>query len=162
MYFNFRKHFSLLFQSKRKYYACLRPEEYPKALCQWFQENTGKPLNLENPQTFNEKMQWLKLYDSTQLKTTLSDKLLAKKIVGEKIGMEFIIPSLAEWENEQDIDFDMLPQSFALKSSHASGWNLIVPDKSKINPAHARTRIRKWLKSNYAFEHGFELTCLRK
>ena len=75
----------------------------------WFFKKTGQILNLYDPKTFNEKIQWLKLYDSTPIKTRLADKYLVRDWVKEKIGEEYLIPLLGVWDKFDDIDFDKLP-----------------------------------------------------
>lgn len=81
----------------------------------------GKRLNLGNPQTFNEKLQWLKLFDRKPEYTRMADKIEAKKIVANIIGDEYIIPTLGVWDNFEEIDFDKMPDQFVLKCSHDSG-----------------------------------------
>ena len=80
-------------------------EDIPKLLKKWYKKRTGKELNLENPQNFNEKIQWLKLYDNSPLKTKLADKYLVREWIKEKIGEEYLIPLLGVWDNFDDIDF---------------------------------------------------------
>ena len=116
----------------------------------------GKKLNLKNPSTFNEKIQWLKLYDSTPLKTELSDKHLAKQWVANKIGDEYLIPTLGVWDRFEEIDFTKLPEKFVLKATHSSGMNIIVPDKSTLDYADAKKKFDIWLKRNLGY-HSLEL-----
>lgn len=116
----------------------------------------GKKLNLKNPSTFNEKIQWLKLYDSTPLKTELSDKHLVKQWVADKIGDEYLIPTLGVWDRFEDIDFTKLPEKFVLKATHGSGMNIIVPDKSTLDYADAKKKFDVWLKRNLGY-HSLEL-----
>lgn len=130
---------------------------YPYLLKRWYKINTGKTLDLKHPKTFNEKIQWLKLYDSTPLKTKLADKYLVRNWVKEKIGEEYLIPLLGVWKKFDDIDFDKLPNQFVLKTNHGSGMNIIVKDKSKFDKKDAKQKFDKWLKINYAFKFGFEL-----
>ena len=136
---------------------CLPPERYPEILKRWFKEKTKQDLNLDNPKTFNEKTQWLKLYDNTDLKTRLADKYLVRDWIKEKIGDEYLIPLLGVWDNFDDIDFDHLPKSFVLKTNHGCGFNIIVKDKSKFDVADAKKKINKWLKTNFALCNGLEL-----
>ncbi|MDR1398078.1 MAG: hypothetical protein LBJ14_10170 [Desulfarculales bacterium] len=135
----------------------LTPEQYPEALSQWFRNRTGKKLNLDNPQTFDEKIQWLKLHDSTAAKTALADKHSAKEAIARIIGSRHIVPLLGVWDKFDDIDFARLPDKFALKASHGSGWNLIVEDKSKLNMRRARHKFNKWMQRNLTFHGGLEL-----
>ena len=138
-------------------YRRLPPEKYEKALKQWYRRTAGKPLDLEHPRTYNEKIQWLKLYDSTPLKTRLADKYLVREWVKEKIGEEYLIPLLGVWSDFDEIDFGKLPDQFVLKATHGSGWNIVVRDKSKFDRRDARKKFKKWLNTNYAFVGGFEL-----
>ncbi len=139
------------------YYAGLRREEYPQALAAWYKELSGKDLNLDAPVTFNEKIQWLKLYDSTPLKTRLADKYQVREWIKEKIGEKYLIPLLGVYDSFDKIDFSKLPQQFVIKCNHGSGWNIIVRDKNKLNLAKAKRKIDNWLKTDYAFVAGFEL-----
>ena len=109
----------------------------------------GKKLNLKNPQTYNEKLQWLKLYDRKDIYTTMVDKYDAKKYVADIIGEEYIIPTLGVWDKFDDIDFDTLPNQFVLKCTHDSGGLVIVKDKAKLNKVQAKKKIEKSLKTNY-------------
>ena len=138
-------------------YRNLPPEKYEEALKQWYKRITGKTLDLQHPQTYNEKLQWLKLYDSTPLKTRLADKYLVREWVKEKIGEEYLVPLLGVWNAFDEIDFEKLPDQFVLKATHGSGWNIIVRDKSKLKKSAARRKFKKWLNTNYAFVSGFEL-----
>ena len=135
-------------------FSKLRPEQYEKALKQWYKRTTGEPLDLDNPKTFNEKIQWLKLYDSTPLKTRLADKYLVRDWVREKIGEEYLIPLLGVWDSFDEIDFDKLPDRFVLKANHGSAWNIIVKDKSALDIEDARSKFNAWLQTNYAFVNG--------
>lgn len=109
----------------------------------------GKPLNFKNPQTFNEKLQWLKLYDRKPEYTMMVDKHLVKQYVADKIGGEYIIPTLGVWDRFEDIDFDKLPEQFVLKCTHDSGGLVICTDKSKLDKGNARKKITHCLKRNY-------------
>ena len=121
-------------------------EKYLKTV---FYHRMNKKLDLDNPQTFNEKLQWLKLYDRNPLYTTLVDKYEVKKYIADKIGEEYVIPTLGIWENFEDIDFDTLPEQFVLKCTHDSGGLVICKNKSNFNLIAARKKIKKSLKQNY-------------
>lgn len=148
-------------QTKRdfEYKLCkyMAEEKYPEYLKDWFYKCTGKELNLDNPQTFNEKIQWMKLYDSTPLKTSLADKYLVRDWIKEKIGEEYLIPLLGVWDKFDDIDFDKLPDKFVLKANHGSAWNIIVTDKNKFDKQDAKKKFDEWLHTNFAFQDGLEL-----
>lgn len=106
-------------------------------------------LNLNNPRSFNEKMQWLKLYDRQPMYTKMSDKLAVKDIVKEKIGDEHVIKTLGVWSEYDYIDFDALPNRFVLKCNHDSGGVVIVKDKSKMDHEAAKVKIVRSLKQNF-------------
>ena len=115
-----------------------------------FKLRMGYELDLENPKTFNEKMQWLKLYDRRPEYTTIVDKCAVKKWVADRIGEEYIIPTLGEWDSPDEIDFDSLPDQFVLKCNHNSGLGMcICKDKSKLDIAKVKNDLRKGLKENY-------------
>lgn len=124
----------------------LKDEKYIK-LIYW--ARMGKKLNLKSPQTFNEKLQWLKLYDRKSIYTTMVDKYEAKKYVASVIGEEYIIPTLGVWEHFEDIDFNVLPDQFVLKCTHDSGGLAICKDKKNFDFEAAKKKINKSLKKNY-------------
>ena len=131
----------------------LIPDEiYLKVL---FYGYVGYPLCIQLPQTFNQKLQWLKLYDRNPLYTTLVDKYAVKKWVADKIGEQFIIPTLGVWEKFEDIDFDKLPNQFVIKCTHNSGGLAICRDKKKFNYQSAKKKINHSLKYNF-FWNGRE------
>lgn len=120
-----------------------------------FKKRMGYSLDLENPKTFNEKLQWLKLHDHNPLYTTMVDKYAVKKYVAEKIGEQYIIPTLGVWEHFDDIDFDELPNQFVLKCTHDSGSIVVVPDKSKMDKVAAKKKLENGLRYNYYY-WGYE------
>lgn len=124
------------------YYAGLRREEYPQALAAWYKELSGKDLNLDAPVTFNEKIQWLKLYDSTPLKTRLADKYQVREWIKEKIGEKYLIPLLGVYDSFDKIDFSKLPQQFVIKCNHGSGWNIIGPGQKQAQSRQSQKKNR--------------------
>lgn len=117
-----------------------------------YKRNIGKALNLNNPQTFNEKIQWKKLYDKKNEYTSLVDKIKVKKVVGDLIGEEHIIPNLGIYANEREIDFESLPDKFVLKCNHDSGSVIICRDKSKLDKELTRKELKKSLKHNLYYD----------
>ena len=111
--------------------------------------NMGKNLNLDNPVTFNEKLQWLKLYDRKPIYTMMVDKYEVKKYVADIIGEQYLIPTLGIWDNFDDIDFDSLPEQFVLKCTHDSGGLVVCRDKKKLDKKKAKKKISSSLKRNY-------------
>lgn len=115
-----------------------------------YKRRFGKRLNLKNPRTFDEKLQWLKLYDRNPLYTTLADKYAVREYIKEKIGEEYLIPLVGgPWSSADDIDFDSLPEQFVLKCTHDSGSIEICRNKDEFNTVSARKNLNKALKTNY-------------
>ncbi|MEL7660876.1 ATP-grasp fold amidoligase family protein [Acetobacterium wieringae] len=110
-----------------------------------------KKLNLENPETFSEKLQWLKLYDRRDIYTKIVDKYLVKDYVENFIGLEYVIPTLGVWDRFEDIDFDALPNQFVLKCTHDSGGLVICKDKKELNIEMAKRKINKCLMRNFYY-----------
>lgn len=108
-----------------------------------------KELNLENPVTYTEKLQWLKLYDHRPEYTEMVDKYGVKKYVAEKIGEQYVIPLLGVWESVDNIDFDLLPERFVLKTTHDSGGIVICKDKSNLNIKAAKRKLGYFMRRNY-------------
>lgn len=155
--FRLKLTFSRKIKRGYKYYKKLNKRYYEKELRMWYYNVTGNHLNLEHPETINEKIQWMKLYDSTPLKSKLTDKYAVREFIKEKIGEKYLIPNLGVWDKFDDIDFDKLPNQFVLKGTHGCGCNIIVKDKSTFDINDARKKFKKWMKTNYAFTNGFEL-----
>ena len=107
-------------------------------------------LHLNNPVTFNEKLQWLKLNDRKAEYTTMVDKYAVKEFVSKIIGKEYIIPTLGVWEHFDEIDFDLLPDKFVLKTTHGGGGMAVVvcADKAKFDKAKAKEKLEKSLKDD--------------
>jgi hypothetical protein len=114
-----------------------------------FLYETGKKLDLVNPKSFNEKIQWRKLYDRNPLYTKLSDKYAVREYVAEKIGEKYLIPLLWAGEKFDDINFDELPNQFVIKCNHDCGSVVICKDKNTFDIKSARKKIQRCLNSNY-------------
>lgn len=114
-----------------------------------------KKLNLANPQTYNEKLQWLKLYDRRDVYTKMVDKYAVKSYVAEKIGPQHIIPTLGVWESAGEIDFDTLPNQFVLKWNHDSGSIVICKDKTHFDRQAAVAKLER-RKNNNGYWHARE------
>lgn len=114
-----------------------------------YRYDVGRELDLNNPVTYTEKLQWLKLYDHRPEYTIMVDKYEVKKYVAEKIGQEYVIPLLGVWDRPEDIDFDALPERFVLKTTHDSGSYVICKDKNVLDISAARYRMAKFLKRKY-------------
>lgn len=109
----------------------------------------GKSINWDNPTSFTEKLQWLKLYNRRPEHRTMVDKYEVKEYVAQTIGYEHIIPTYGVWDRFEDIDFDSLPNQFVLKCTHDSGGLVICKDKQKLDKKAARRKIEKSLHRDY-------------
>jgi hypothetical protein len=118
-----------------------------------FKRKHGYSANLRHPQTFSEKIQWLKYYGDMEKFSPFVDKYEVRKFIAEKIGDKYLVPLLGLYNNADKIDFATLPQSFVIKTTHGSGWNIIVPDKSKLDIQSAKSMLNKW--ANLSFYDVF-------
>lgn len=109
-------------------------------------------LNLKAPQTFNEKLQWIKLYDHNPLYTKLVDKYRVKEYLERVISSDYIIPLLGAWDSIDEIDWEKLPNQFVMKCSHDCGGMVICRDKRSFNISEAKTKLKQAFKKNYYYE----------
>lgn len=123
------------------------PDDVYIRLC--YRAHFGRKLNLDEPRTFNEKLQWLKLHDRNPLYTKLVDKAAVKPWVAERIGWEHVVPTLGVWDHFEEIDFASLPEKFVLKCTHDSGGLAICNDRSSFDMDGARKRLKRSLQSSY-------------
>ncbi|MEL3908411.1 MAG: ATP-grasp fold amidoligase family protein [Treponemataceae bacterium] len=116
-----------------------------------YKRTFSKELNLKNPKSLNEKALWLKLntYYNNPLITECVDKYLVRNYVKRAGCGEIVNELLGVWDKAEKINFDELPDRFVLKGNHGCGYNLIVPDKSKLNIDEARKTVNKWMKEDY-------------
>lgn len=118
---------------KRKFKACI-----------------GNDLDLKNPKTFNEKLQWLKLYNHQPELTVMADKVAVRDYIAKTIGAEYLIPCLGIWEDPEDIDFSVLPDRFVLKCNHNSGLGMyICKDKANLDIPKVKRKLKKGLAQDY-------------
>lgn len=111
-----------------------------------------KSLNLKNPRTFNEKLQWIKLYDRKSTYTVMVDKVKARDFVSRKIGKKYLIPIIGVWDKVDDIDFNSLPNQFVIKCNHNSGKGMcICKDKTKLDIEDVKNKLREGLKEDYFY-----------
>ena len=109
-----------------------------------------KKLDLDHPITFNEKLQWLKLYDRRPEYTVMADKYRVREYIANTLGEEYLIPLLGVWDDPEEIDFDKLPEQFVLKCNHNSGLGMyICRNKSGMDIGKVKKDLRKGLKQNY-------------
>lgn len=140
----------LLYLMNKNFFKWIPDEKYIKIK---YKLEMNQKLNLKEPRTFNEKLQWLKLYDRKPEYTKMVDKYEAKKYVADIIGEEYIIPTLGVWDKFEDIDFTKLPNQFVLKPTHASGNVFICKNKDEIDYKKLKKTVQKWLKRNYYLVH---------
>lgn len=154
---NIKRIFRAIKEPKRilKYLLIKTARFYPDELYLklLFPLRTGYKLNLNNPQTFNEKLQWLKLNNRKPEMVKMVDKVDAKEYVAKIIGEEYIIPTLGVYNSVDEIDFDKLPNQFVLKCTHDSGGIVICSDKSKLDIEAAKAKLRRGLKVNYYYQN---------
>lgn len=110
-------------------------------------------MDLIEPKTFNEKLQWLKVYDHDDKYTTMVDKYEGKKYVASIIGEQYIIPTYGIWDKFDDIDFDKLPNEFVLKCTHDAGTVVICKNKSALDKKACCKKISSYLKRDYYHCH---------
>ena len=122
----------------------------------WLLKNK-QSLNLDNPRTFDDKIHWLKIFESTPIKTLLCDKYLVRGWIEEKIGDEYLIPIFGTYKSFKEIEFNKLPNQFVIKCNHGSGYNIIIKDKSQLNLTDAKIKVDKWMKENYVFHSNLDL-----
>lgn len=114
-----------------------------------FKAYMGYDLDLDNPRTFNEKLQWLKLHDRNPLYTTLVDKCAVKQWVADRIGPEYVTPTYARWDRAEDVDVSGLPERFVLKTNHDSGGVAICRDRATFDLEAAKRKLARHLRRNY-------------
>ena len=141
-----RPQYIFLLLGHRGFFKWMKDETYLK-IAYWCKMD--KKLNLENPSTYNEKLQWLKLNDRNPEYTKLVDKYEVRKFIEKIIGNDYLIPLLGVWEDIEEIDFDKLPNQFVLKCTHDSGGLVICKDKTKLDINKAKKKLQKSLKHNY-------------
>ncbi len=114
-----------------------------------YRYHLGKKLDINKPKTFNEKLQWLKLYDRRPEYTMYVDKYAVREHISKTIGEEYLIPLIGVYDSVEEIDWDDLPDKFVLKCTHGSSCNIICNNKSKLNIEESKKRLEKWMNRNW-------------
>ena len=141
------KNYRFLVQARYGRFDNMSDEEYIRNV---FKARFGKELDLLNPQTYSEKLQWLKLYYRKPELTDLVDKFKVREYVCNRIGEEFLIPLLGVWEKSDEIDLEELPNKFVLKCNHNSGLGMcICRDKNRLKIEKVKKELDKGIKQNY-------------
>ena len=142
----FDKEYRFYTLDKHKFYYFVPDKIYLKKK---FKIIFNRDLDLKDPKTYNEKIQWLKLYNRNPFYTTLVDKHEVKKYISDVLGDEYVIPTLGIWDRFDDIDFDSLPERFALKCTHDSGSYVICKSKKDLDISAAKKKIERSMKNNW-------------
>lgn len=142
---NIVKFWKMYFTIEGTYTSLLPDRVYLKKL---YKKRMGKELNLNSPETFNEKLNWLKLYDRRPEYTMMVDKYEVRKFVEEKVGKQYLIPLLGCWNQVDEIDFEALPSEFVLKCNHDNGV-IICKDKNVLNIEQTKKELQFHLNRNY-------------
>lgn len=108
-----------------------------------------KKLNLNNPKTFGEKMQYIKLYGNLELNSNFVDKYEVREYIKNAIGEQYLNELLGVYESVEQINFNSLPEKFVLKVTHGSGYNIICNDKKNFDIDEAKNKINEWMKESY-------------
>ncbi len=140
------KEYRFLLAANKGKYDDMPDDEYLRHI---FKARLGYELNLDNPRTFNEKLQWLKLYDRKPIYTTMVDKYAVKDYVAGIIGQQYIIPTLGVWNDAEDIDFANLPEQFVLKCTHDSQGVVICKDKKSLDIESTKQKLNRCLKRDF-------------
>lgn len=149
----FNKEKRILFLSHFSISKKINDKRYLEML---FLAKTGYALDLENPVSFGEKLQWLKLNNRNPIYTTMVDKILAKEYVSGIFGKDIIIPTIAVWDDPNEIDFELLPEKFVLKCNHNSGLGMVIcKDKSSLDRKKTIKDLERGLKEDF-YSHGRE------
>jgi hypothetical protein len=139
-----------------RYFAKIYPLVFfDKVYCSVkFRRILGEKLNLANPKTLNEKINWLKLYDRNPLYEQLADKYAVREYVKYRIGGQYLNDLIGVYDSVDEINFDRLPDKFVLKATHGCGWNIICSNKEELNIDDAKAKLRSWLKMNWYNSKG--------
>lgn len=136
-----------LYFAEKGFFNKMSDKKYLKAK---YRSKMKKKLELDNPKAFSEKLQWLKLYDHNPEYSVMVDKYRVREYIADKIGEEFLIPLIGVWDSSDEIDFDALPDQFAMKCNHNSGLGMcICTDKSELDTDNVRKDLEQGLKQDY-------------
>ena len=151
-----KKYNSLIGEINLKYYELLPEEKYEEEAKKRFLMKTGGILDLKEPKSLNEKIQWMKFNENDPKKTMLSNKLAVREWVAKNIGEDYLNELYGDWSNFDEIDIDKLPKRFVLKANHGSEMAIVVDDKNKMDIESIRRKVNKWMVTNYAYK-GLEM-----
>lgn len=145
---------SLLIEAKRFTLAQIVKVSPTTASKLLYWKTFKRPLNLQQPQTFNEKLMWIKLFEDSTLKTRYTDKVAVRDFLLSRGLGHLLVPTIAIVDHADDIIFEQLPKRFVLKCAHASGFHLICKDKSRLDYQKTRQQLAKWTAIDYSLRHA--------
>jgi len=119
-----------------------------------FKKNLGYSLDLKKPETYNEKIQWLKCFYRDPIMTQCADKIAVRKFIKDIIGEQYLIPVYGIFNNVSDMDLNGLPKAFVLKPNHSSGRVIVCYDKNKMDWKTELSKLKRWLNENYYYQNG--------
>lgn len=114
-----------------------------------FRQRLGYSMDWKNPQSFNQKLQWMKLHDKNPLYSTYADKVAVREFVANKIGERYLIPCLGIYNKAEDIDYESLPNQFVMKCNHGAKYNVICKDKKTLNILETNANLNMWLEEKF-------------
>jgi hypothetical protein len=135
------------------YYRYLQDKQCVNGL---YETRFNQKINWQHPRGFNEKIQMFKITKKAEQLWPYVDKYEVRKFVEKQIGAEYLAKLYGIFDRVEDIQLDELPNSFVLKATHGSGWNILCPDKKNLNWPEAKQKLSEWLKLNYYFSFGRE------
>lgn len=118
-----------------------------------FKKEFGQDIDLSNPVTFSEKLQWLKLNWRSSIATSCVDKFAVREFIKNKIGSQYLNELYGVYDSVEEVNTDILPKSFVIKGTHGSGFNLIVKDKEKVDWSSYKNTMNRWLNINYFWKN---------
>ena len=134
----------------------LSTEQLEREVDRWYYIERGEHVHFDQPQSFSQKMQWLKVHDNDPRKSVLSDKLAVRSVIADKIGEDVLAKVYAAWDNADDISFDGLPTRFYLKCNNGSGMMMRVADAAHADMDEVRAKASEWLACDFASRY-FEM-----
>lgn len=136
-------------------YSYMRHVLNEESYLRWiFRKVHGYPLDMENPRSLSEKIQWIKANCSLEPLAPFVDKYTVREFVRERVGENYLVPILGVYDRFADIDIDSLPELFVMKATHGSGWNILVRNKGRVNWKKLRAKMDRWLRSDYCGVYG--------
>ena len=143
---------SLLYKVRRKCQVVAHKIMPDETMCRFYSRILlKKKVDLKNPKTFNEKIQWLKIHDypTNQLVIDGADKYKVREYVKKKGLGDILVPLIGHWDKPEDIDWDSLPDKFVLKCNHGCAYNILCNDKNKFDKIEATKKLKKWMKEDF-------------